>query len=312
VEIVENEFNITDSKYCGVGLGNFDGLHRGHMALINTLLEECRISDLHSVVYTFKKHPEHILRKKLFTPLIMTLEHKARLLEKTGLEYLFFQEFDEEFSRISPRVFVEKILVSKLRAKLVVVGFNYRFGYMGKGDSELLTKLGKEYGFKVIVIPPLRIRNEVVSSTLIRKYIMKGQMERAFELLGRYFSIPGKVVTGKRIGSKMGFPTANIAPEKYLVMPASGVYITRTQYRGKWYDSVTNVGRSPTIKNDSETVIETHMIDFSGELYGEDIEVFFLKRLRDEKQFRNRDELINQIRIDIENAKMYKKHLCLG
>jgi len=312
VKILENEFHTNGKEYCGVGLGNFDGLHRGHMALINTLLEECRISDLHSVVYTFKKHPEHILRKELFTPLIMTMEHKARLLEKTGLEYLFFQEFDEEFSRISPKDFVEKILVNKLRAKLVVVGFNYRFGYMGKGDSELLKKMGRDYGFRVIVIPPVRIRNETVSSTLIRKYIMKGQMDRVFELLGRYFSVPGKVVTGKRIGSTMGFPTANIVPEKYLVMPARGVYATRTLYQGKWYDSVTNVGKCPTIKNDDEIVIETHLIGFEGELYGEDIEVFFLKKLRDEKQFRNRDELVSQIRLDIEKAKMYKKHLCLG
>lgn len=312
MDVVENEFYIQDSKYCGVGLGNFDGLHRGHMALINTLLEECRINDLHSVVYTFKKHPEHILRKKLFTPLIMTVEHKTRLLEKTGLEYLYFQEFDEEFSRISPESFVEEILIKKLRTRLVVVGFNYRFGYMGRGDTELLKKLGKKYGFKVIVIPPVKISNEIVSSTLIRKYIMKGQMEKAYELLGKHFSVPGRVTTGKKIGSTMGFPTANIVPAKFLVMPSSGVYITRTLYQGNWYDSVTNVGKSPTIKNDNEITIETHMMGFAGELYGEDIEVFFLKKLRDEKQFKTREELINQIKLDIEKAKMYKKHLCLG
>ncbi|AGC68089.1 bifunctional riboflavin kinase/FMN adenylyltransferase RibF [Thermoclostridium stercorarium subsp. stercorarium DSM 8532] len=312
VEVFENEFSITDSKYCGVGLGNFDGLHRGHMALINTLLDECRISDLHSVVYTFKKHPEHILRKELLTPLIMTTEHKVRLLEKTGLEFLVFQEFDEEFSRISPREFVEEILVNKLKARLVVVGFNYRFGYMGKGDCELLKELGQEYGFKVIVIPPVKIGNEVVSSTAIRKYVIEGQMEKANEFLGRFFSISGKVVTGKGIGNTMGFPTANIDPEKFLVTPAEGVYVTRTLYQGKWYDSVTNVGKCPTVRSDGATTIETHMIDFTGELYGEDIEVSFIKRLRGEKLFKNREELINQIRTDIENAKMYKKHLCLG
>jgi len=312
VDIFGNEFHIADSKHCGVGLGNFDGLHRGHMALINTLIHECHVNNLHSVIYTFKKHPEHILRKELFTPLIMTMDHKAMLLEKTGLESLFFQEFNEEFSRIPAESFVEEILINKLRTKLVVVGFNYRFGYMGKGDAEFLKKMGKKFGFKVIVIPPVKVGKEVVSSTLIRQYIMKGQMEKAFELLGRYFSVPGKVVSGQKIGSKMGFPTANIIPEKFLVIPAAGVYITRTRYQGKWYDSVTNVGKSPTIKSGNEITVETHMIEFAGELYGEDIEVFFLKKLRNEKQFRTRDELINQIKLDIEKAKMYKKHLCLG
>lgn len=312
MDIFENEFFISGSKYCGVGLGNFDGLHRGHMALINTLLHECHVNDLYSVIYTFKKHPEHILRKKLFTPLIMTVEHKARLLEKTGLENLFFQDFDEEFSRIPPESFIENILVNKMRAKIVVVGFDYRFGYMGKGDTDLLIKMGNKYGYKVIVIPPVKIRGEIVSSTLIRKYIMKGKMERAFELLGKHFSIPGKVTAGKKIGSTMGFPTANMIPEKYLVMPAAGVYITRTLYQGKWYDSVTNVGKSPTLKNDSEITLETHMIGFSGEIYGEGIEVFFLKKLRDEKRFNSREDLINQIKLDIEKAKMYKNHLYLG
>jgi len=312
VDIFENDIRIPDTQQCGVGLGNFDGLHRGHMALINTLLHECHVNNLRSVVYTFKKHPEHILRKELFTPLIMTMEHKAELLERTGLETLFFQEFDEEFSRIPAENFVKEILINKLRSKLVVVGFNYRFGYMGKGDADLLRKMGSKYGFRVIVIPPVKVGKEVVSSTLIRQYIMKGQMEKAFELLGRYFSVPGKVVKGLKMGSKMGFPTANIIPEKFLGMPASGVYITRTQYQGKWYDSVTNVGKSPTIKNDNVTTIETHMMGFTGELYGEDIEVFFLKKLRNEKHFKTRDELIKQIRTDVEKVQMYKKHLYLG
>lgn len=310
--ILENGFIPGDSKYCGVGLGNFDGLHRGHMALVNTLLEECRISDLHSVIYTFNKHPENILRKELFTPLIMTSEQKARILEKTGVEYLYFQEFDEKFSRMPPETFAEEVLVKRLRIKLAVVGFNYRFGYMGKGDADLLKSLGQKYGFRVIIIPPVRIGSEIVSSTLIRENIMKGRMERVYELLGRYFSIPGRVVTGNRIGSTMGFPTANIAPDKFLAVPSAGVYATRTLYRGKWYDSVTNVGKSPTIRTDGKTTIETHLIGFAGELYGEDIEVFFLKKLRDEKRYKNRDELISQIKKDIENAKMYKKHLCLG
>lgn len=303
--IFENGFTPPEGKNCGVGLGNFDGLHRGHMALINTLQNECMLNDLHSVIYTFKKHPEHILRKKLFTPLIMTMEHKARELAKTGIGSLYFQEFDEDFSRMVPEAFIEKILVEKMRVKLVVVGFNYRFGYMGKGDTELLRKMGSRLGFNVLVIPPVKVREEVVSSTVIRQYIQKGKMEKVFELLGRHFSVPGKVITGKRVGRTLGFPTANMLPERYLVMPAIGVYISRTLYQGRWYKSVTNVGRCPTVKQDAEVTLETHMMGFEGELYGQDIEVFFLKKLRNEKKFESREELISQIQLDIQKAQLY-------
>lgn len=305
--ICEKDFTINDNQYSGVGLGNFDGLHRGHMALINTLLNACRINDLHSVIYTFNKHPEHILRKKLYMPLIMTLEHKVEVLGKTALEYMYLQEFDEEFSRIPAEEFIEKILVEKLRAKLVVVGFNYRFGYMGKGDIELLKKMGVRLGFKVIVIPPVKVRDEIVSSTAIRQYIFKGKMEKCFDLLGRHFSVPGKVTTGKQMGRTLGFPTANMLPEPYLVKPAIGVYITRTLYQGQWYNSVTNVGYSPTLKTDKDVTLETHMIGFDGELYGQDIEVFFLKKLRNEKRYDSREELIRQIRQDIAKAQLYWK-----
>ncbi len=306
MEIVENGFVPPAGKYCGIGLGNFDGLHRGHMALINTLISECRINDLHSVIYTFKKHPDHILRKKLFTPLIMTMEHKAEVLGRTGLQSLYFQEFDEEFSRMSAEDFIEKVLIGKMKARLVVVGFNYRFGYMGRGDAELLKRMGSRLGFSVIVIPPVKVREEVVSSTIIRQYIQKGRMEKVFELLGRHFSVPGKVKHGRQVGRTMGFPTANMLPERYLVMPAPGVYITRTLYQGKWYNSVTNVGTSPTIKNEEEVTLETHMMGYEGELYGQDIEVFFLKKLRNEKKFETREDLIRQIKIDIEEAKKYR------
>ena len=239
----------------------------------------------------------------------MTMEHKAKVLEKTGIDSLFLQEFDEEFSRMTPESFIENILCKKLRAKLVVVGFNFRFGYMGKGDTVLLKKMGKKHGFKVIVIPPIKIGVEVVSSTSIRQYIMKGQMEKAFELLGKHFSIPGRVIPGKKIGRTMGFPTANMRPEDYLVMPACGVYITRTLYQEQWYDSVTNVGRCPTVADVDKITLETHMIGFTDELYGEDIEVFFLKKLRNERKFETREDLIRQIKLDIEKVKMYKKHL---
>ena len=158
----------------GVGLGNFDGLHIGHMTLINTLICESKLNSLESLVYTFKKHPENIIRKKLLTPLITTVNKKVELLDKTDLDCLYFDKFDESLSRMKPEAFVKDILVARLNIKLAVAGFDYRFGYMGQGDTELLKGLGKEHGFKVLVVPPVKVDDEVVSSTSIRKCIVAG------------------------------------------------------------------------------------------------------------------------------------------
>jgi len=219
------------------------------MALINTLINECKLNGLQSVVYTFNKHPETMLRKKLVTPLITTNEMKARLLSSTDLDILCYQDFDENFSRLSPEDFIRNILVDTLRIRLAVVGFNYRFGYMGRGDTEFLKKSGEKYGFKVIVIPPVKVNSEIVSSTLIREYIKKGRIERVFQLLGRHFSLYGTVIDGKRIGRTLGFPTANIIAHPDMAVPANGVYITKTKYDDKWVNSITNVGTAPTLRN---------------------------------------------------------------
>ncbi len=296
----QNQF----TKPTGVGLGNFDGLHIAHMALINTLISESKQGGLESVLYTFTKHPENIIRKKLFTPMITSVNKKMRLLEITQLDYTFFEEFDEYFSRMSPEMFVRDILVKKLNMKLAVTGFDYRFGYKGQGDVEYLKELGRKYNYKVITLPPIKIDDDVVSSTLIRKHVKKGDMGSAFKLLGRHYSITGIVERGKRIGNTLGFPTANIYPEEYLLIPAYGVYVTRTLLDGRMYDSITNIGNNPTF-NDQKVSIETYIMDYSEDIYGEGIEVFFLKKIRGEKKFNNLDELVGQIRKDIESAKEY-------
>ncbi|HHW21905.1 MAG TPA: bifunctional riboflavin kinase/FAD synthetase [Clostridiaceae bacterium] len=300
-DIRKNVFN----RHTGVGLGNFDGLHIGHMALINTLISECRLNDLQSVVYTFKKHPDTMLRKTLITPLITTNEMKTRLLASTGLDILCYQDFDEAFSRLSPDEFIKNILVDTLNIRLAVVGFNYRFGYMGRGDVEYLRKSGEKFGFRVIVIPPVKVNSEVVSSTLIREYIKKGKIERVFQLLGRHFSLYGTVVDGKRVGRTLGFPTANITAHPDMVVPANGVYITKTKYDDKWVNSITNVGVAPTLKNKNVFSIETHLLDFNEDIYGKDIEVCFIHKLRGEKKFENIEALKHQVESDIRKARAY-------
>ncbi|MEN6316905.1 MAG: bifunctional riboflavin kinase/FAD synthetase [Clostridiaceae bacterium] len=293
------------NKTTAVGLGNFDGLHVGHMALVNTLISEARINKLESMIYTFTKHPENILRKKLFTPLLTTVGKKIQLLSETALNYIFFDEFDEEYSRMKPECFVREILLGKLGARLVVAGFDYRFGYMGQGDVNMLREFGKKYDFKVIMIPPVKIDNEIVSSTLIRKLVAKGDMESVFKYLGRHYSVTGEVLDGKRIGRRIGFPTANLQPEDYLIMPRSGVYITKTLYDGEFYSSLTNIGLNPTFGDVERISAETHILNFDRDIYRSSIEVFFLAKLRNEKKFKNAEELAGQIRHDIQSAKDY-------
>ncbi|MCX7710955.1 MAG: bifunctional riboflavin kinase/FAD synthetase [Clostridia bacterium] len=291
--------------YTGVGLGNFDGLHIGHTSLINILIRESKLNGFKSVVYTFTKHPENILRKKLFTPLLTKESKKIELLNETALDCLYFDEFDEEYSRMSPEEFVKKILVNKLKAKIAVAGFDYHFGYKGEGDVQLLKELGKKYKFKVIVIPSIKIDDEVVSSTKIRQYVAKGSMNRVFNLLGRHYSITAEVVSGRRVGNTIGFPTANINPEGYLVLPQNGVYITKTLLNGVLYKSITNIGYNPTFEAEKRLTVETHIIDFERDIYGEKIEVFFLKKIRDERKFSSINELKDQIKSDMQKAREF-------
>lgn len=299
------ESNYNFIKPTGVGLGNFDGLHIGHMALIDKLIKESELNSLDSVVYTFSKHPENIIRKELFTPLITSTHKKVELLEKTRLNYLYFEKFDENFSRMQPEEFVKDILVGKFNMRLAVAGFNYRFGYRGQGDTELLHKMGNELGFKVIVIEPIMLEEEVVSSTRIRSYILEGDMDRVFAFLGRHYSVAGKVEKGRRVGNTIGFPTANIYPEEYLVLPSNGVYITKTLIDGKMHPSISNIGNNPTFGGLDKISVETYILDFEKSIYGKEIEVFFISKLRGEIKFDSVKELTDQIEKDIEIAKKY-------
>lgn len=309
MQVITKIDDNTFHKHTGVGLGNFDGLHIGHMALINTLISECKLNDLHSVVYTFTKHPDTMLRKSLINQIITTNEQKTKLLESTTLDTLCYKEFDEAFSRLSPSEFIKSILIDTLRIRLAVVGYNYRFGYMGKGDVDYLRKSGVKYGFKVIVIPPVKVKSEIVSSTLIREYIKKGKMERVFQLLGRHFSLYGTVIAGRRVGRTLGFPTANILAHSKMVVPANGVYITKTKYGNKWLNSITNVGIAPTLRKGNAFSIETHMLDYNDDIYGKDIEVCFIHKLRDEKKYESIEALKKQVNDDIKEAKSYWKVL---
>jgi len=300
-----NNLDQVIDKPVGIGLGTFDGLHVGHMALINTLIDECKQAGLNSVLYTFSRHPENVLNKGLSTLLITTEAKKIELLEETALDYVFFEEFNENFSKIPAEDFVKNILVDRFRIKLAVAGFNYRFGHKGRGDVKLLEELGKTYNFKVIIVPPVKLENEVISSTLIRNMITNGNIEKANRFLGRHFSISGEIKGGKNRGKKLGFPTANIYPESYHVLPKEGVYITKTLLDDRFYNSITNIGSNPTFEGSNPISIETYILDFHQDVYSKKIEVFFLKEIRAEIKFSSKDELVKQVREDINKAREF-------
>ena len=312
MRIIDAEKNSLHlSKNTAVGLGTFDGLHIGHIALVNTLVSEAKLNNLHSLLYTFVKHPCNILRKKLFPDILTPINKKAELLSGTSLDYLYCEKFDEVYSRIQPEQFVKDILVDRLAMRLAVVGFNYRFGYKGMGDAELLKKLGKKFDYSVTVIPPIKVDNEIVSSTLIRKYVIKGKMSRVFKMLGRHYSIKGTVIDGKKIGNTIGFPTANIHPENYMVTPGEGVYITKTYIDNMLYDSITNIRQKSVFylddcKYKNQSIVETYIFDLDRMLYGKELEVYFIEKIRDEKNFESLNELKIQIEKDIKIARSFQ------
>lgn len=306
MEIICGKNNVDlFQKSTGVGLGNFDGLHVGHMSLINTLIDECKINNLNSIVYTFAKHPENILNKENSTQMLTTLENKKELLKKTSLDYLWFANFNESFSKLRPEDFVENILIGTLKAKLAVVGFNYKFGYKGQGDPYILKEIGSKFNLKVIIIPSIKIDNEIVSSSLIRSSLVNGDIEKASKLLGRNYSIKGNIKEGRRLGSQLGFPTANIYPENNMALPKFGVYITKTLIDNKYYESITNVGRAPTFGQQENISVETHIFNFDKDIYNKEIEVVFLSQIREEKKFNNVENLIEQVNKDREQVKRY-------
>lgn len=301
MKILTGKDSFDNVEKTGIGLGNFDGVHIAHEKLVGELVSECKMRNIPSIIYTFRDHPGNILQRRNIK-LISPLEKRIQKFEMLGIDYLVLEEFSEEYARMEPYDFVKDILVQKYRAALVVTGFNYHFGCQGRGDTKLLTTLGKKYGFDVMILNPVKSGDLVISSTAIREYIKEGRMTEVKEMMGEYYSIKGKVEYGNRIGTLIGFPTANIIPVRDFALPDTGVYFTKTAVDGKMYNSITNIGVRPTVSNTETKIIETHIFDFSGWLYGKEIEVWFIEKHRDEKKHKDIIELKDQIESDIRKA----------
>jgi riboflavin kinase / FMN adenylyltransferase len=287
--------------YPVLAIGNFDGLHRGHLKIVERIRRGATERGGTSVVMTFEPHPPRVLRPDKAPPLLMTPEQKRNALARAGVQGLAVVRFTEELSQWEPEAFVRRVLVDWLRVAEVWVGADFLFGRNRSGNFTLLKTLGHQFGFRAEKIDPIRYKDFVVSSTRIRRLVSEGRVEEAGALLGRHFAIDGRVVEGARRGREIGFPTANLATENEL-LPPNGVYATFSSVDGIVRPSVTNVGVRPTFDGPPTTSVETHVLGFSGDLYGQRLELAFVQRLRDERRFPDIDALREQIAADVRRA----------
>lgn len=304
MKIFKSLKEIENIELTSIALGNFDGIHRGHQELIRRAVVCAREKGLKSAVFTFVNHPKNVLSGKALIKNILYPDEKAAILEMLGVDYLFSIDFTEEIMTLSPEDFLEKLLVGRFSMKQAFCGFNFHFGYKAKGNSEFLRDNAERYDYELEVLQPYKIEGNIVSSTLIRNLIAVGEVEACPEYLGRYYSIGGKVVVGNKIGRTIGFPTLNCTIDESMVSPSNGVYITYCLYDGIHYESVTNVGNKPTIGKYKKN-IETHIFDFDEEIYGKEIRVEFVKKIRDEFKFDSVDALCVQIGKDCADAREF-------
>lgn len=284
-------------KNSAVTLGNFDGVHLGHQRIFKLLKEKARLIGGASVVYTFEPHPVKVLYPEKRMPLITSYRERAELVERLGVEVLISAPFDLEFANIGAKEFVRDILVRALGVKAVLVGYDYAFGRNREGDIDLLRAMGREMGFEVEVVPPVMLNGSVVSSSRIRSVIEEeGDVALASRMMGREYAVVGSVMEGHRRGKSLGYPTANLRVQSELV-PKPGVYVVRVDVCGGLLGGMANLGTNPTF-GDEGLSFEVHIFDFQGDLYGRELKVFFVERLRDERRFPSVDELVQQLKRD--------------
>jgi len=282
-------------------IGNFDGIHLGHRAIFAEVLKEARRIGRKAIVMTFDPHPKMMLhpeRRPFY--LLTTLDEKIKLLDEVGIDAVVLIPFTLEFAETTAEQFITEILWRRLRIRKIFIGHDYTFGKGKQGNEEYLTEFGKKLGFAVDVVNAVTVGDIVASSTRIRNAVMEGDVRTAAALLGRPYNLGGGVIEGKRRGTTLGFPTANVLPNKELI-PPRGVYAVFGEYEKKRYRGVLNIGYNPTF-SDERLSIEVHLLDFSQDIYSKDLEIFFIERIRDEVKFSGPDALVAQIRRDVEQA----------
>jgi riboflavin kinase/FMN adenylyltransferase len=285
-------------------LGVFDGLHLGHQLIVRTVVERARAAGAVPTVITFDPHPRAVLHPESAPPLLQTFDQKVEALSLLGVGQTIVIRFTEEFARVPAREFLRDVVHERLQAREVYLGRGFAFGRGREGNIELLRAVSEKLGFRAEEVPEVRLRGRRISSSRVRELLAEGRVNLARRMLGRPYGVEGRVVRGHERGAGLGFPTANVQPQN-RVIPARGVYVTATLVEGRWRRSVTNVGVRPTFERDAEPSVETYVLDWRGDLYGDVVRVRFLRRLRAERKFASADELKRQIDADVARARAY-------
>jgi riboflavin kinase/FMN adenylyltransferase len=307
LHVVRDPLRATDLPRGGIAtIGNFDGVHRGHRRILEAVAARAREVERPSVAITFEPHPLSVLRPDRAPRRLQTLQQKEEAIEALGVEYLLVIPFTRDFSLTEPEEFVRSVLRDRLAVSEMYLGSHFAFGRGKRGDLALLQRMGPECGFAASGVEEVVHEGEPVSSTAIRTALARGDVARANAMLGREYEMDGLVAKGDRVGRKIGYPTINLDPENEM-NPADGVYATRIHIRsfGRRFDCVTNIGRRPTLYEEFATTIETYILDFASDVYGERVRLFFHERLREERTFPSVTALTEQIGRDIETTRQY-------
>ena len=301
MQVEEELAKLSPKKDMLLTIGVFDGVHLGHQCLISLLTEQARQQNLLSGVVTFHQHPQEVLSPQTKLPFLTDLTTRANLLKNEGVEAIITLSFTRELAQLNAHHFVS-LLKKYLRMRGVVTGPDFALGRNREGSTDTLRALGQDMNFSVIVIPPVMVNGEVVSSTAIRKALADGDMKRVINLIGRPFSLHGHVITGSGRGVGLGFPTANLDMDSEQALPVEGVYATWAYIDDKAYQSMTNIGKRPTFGG-SQPTVEVHVPDYLGDLYGQELKIDIIERLRGEKKFDTVEELKKQIAEDVKQGR---------
>lgn len=300
--VVQDAIQATDlPRGSIVTIGNYDGVHRGQRAILDLVVARARDAGAPAVVITFEPHPLAVLAPERVPPRLTTMAQKERLLDEAGVDHVLVVRFTPQFSRLPARLFVRELLAERLAVREVYVGAGFVFGHRREGDLPLLRQLGDAFGFAAFGVPEVHYGGERISSTRIRRAVADGAVGEAWEMLGRPYAVTGLIARGDRMGQRLGWPTINLALDNELV-PADGVYVSRVRFPSfpATFDCVTNIGTRPTVYENYQRVVESHILDFSADVYGERVELSFHRRLREERIFPSVMDLSAQIRRDVE------------
>jgi riboflavin kinase/FMN adenylyltransferase len=284
-------------------IGTFDGVHYGHKKILQEVVTHAHEVDRESIVVTFEPHPRKLLFPNQPLRLITPLEEKLKLIEATGIRHIVVAPFTKEFSQLSAREYISQFLVERFHPQTIIIGYDHHFGHDRTGDINLLKDLQDEFHYKVIEIPPQLIDEATVSSTKIRNALNEGRVHDAAHMLERSYVLNGRVIEGRKIGRTIGYPTANLQPLDFdQLIPANGIYAVRVTYNGQSFGGMLSIGFNPTVTNEKKLHIEVNIFDFDETIYGEVIEISFVKWLRAEEKFASLEELKQQLALDKENA----------